>query len=368
MNNLEKDSHLPERVAPLESIFTSSPPSAKLRFTHRRMSAQNKPCVGLLALLVSLTFALAAHAQTSAPAQAPASAPVPSAAAQMPPQSSRVQTIQFESKLVGKTLPYMVLLPKEYDAPSAKATRYPVLYLLHGFGGGPANWFTSRMNLVRASESYPFILVAVTGNAGWYTDSASVATDKYETSFIEEVLPDVQRRFRTIEAREGRGVVGLSMGGYGALKFGVKHPEVFAFAGSMSGALNIAELDEAALGRFPPILASVKQTFGPLNSTTRASNDLFKLVREMPAGRVATLPFLYLDCGTEDLFRLLPVNRLMSDLLIERGIPHEYRERPGDHNMAYWGHQTPDLLRVAAENLKLPSATPQTLSPQEKKE
>jgi enterochelin esterase-like enzyme len=116
-------------------------------------------------------------------------------------------------------------------------------------------------------------------------------------------------------------------------------------------------LDDTALSGFPPILITVKQTFGAANSPTRAANNLFKLVRELPAARIAALPFLYLDCGTEDLFRLLPVNRMMGDLLTERKIPHEYRERPGGHNMAYWGHQAPELLRVAAENLKLPAAT-----------
>ncbi|MCA1591475.1 MAG: esterase family protein [Acidobacteria bacterium] len=334
MNNLEKNTHSPEQVSAFE----------------KREGVKKFLLKGLLALLLSLSFAAAARAQTHA------TAPVPSAAAQQQP-SSRVRTIQFESKLVGRTLPYLVLLPKDYDAPASKALRYPVIYLLHGFGGGPGHWFTPRMNLVQAAEQYPFILVALTDNNHWYTDSASVPADKYETYIFEELIPDVQKRFRAVEAREGRGVAGLSMGGYGALKLGVKHPDVFAFAASMSGALGIATWDEAEL-HVPAILASARQTFGPLDGPVRQSNDLFKLVRELPAARVASLPFLYLDCGTEDFFKLLPVNRSMTDLLIERKIPHEYRERPGDHNMAYWGHQSPELLRVAAEKLKLPSPLP----------
>ncbi len=327
----------------------------KFSLTQSRKVAKASLSVALLALVLSF-------ASVAPLAQSPTSKPAATTQTQQTASSSRVQSIAFESKLIGKTLPYMVLLPKDYDAASARATRYPVLYLLHGLGGQPTNWFAPRMNLVAAAEGYPVILVAVTGNAGWYTDSASVATDKYETSLLEELIPDVQKRFRTIEAREGRGIAGLSMGGYGALKFGIKHPETFAFAGSMSGALNIASAGEAELAAVPLILTSVMKTFGPLDSPTRASNDIFKLVRGLPAARLNALPFLYLDCGTEDLFQLLGANRSLSDLLIERKIPHEYRERPGDHNMAYWGHQSPELLRVATENLKLPTMTTTTLS------
>ncbi|MGB8510665.1 MAG: alpha/beta hydrolase family protein [Pyrinomonadaceae bacterium] len=325
------------------------------KLTRVRRAASKTFTGGLTAAFVLvLNLAIAAPAQT--PAQTPATGGAPAQATQA--QSSRVQTIPFASKLVGKSLPYMVLLPKDYDAPSSKAMRYPVLYLLHGLGGQPSNWFAPRMNLVNAAQDYPVILVALTDDGHWYTDSANVATDKYETYIFDELIPDVQKRFRTVESREGRGVAGLSMGGYGALKLGVKHSEMFAFAGSMSGALSIAAAGETELGGVPFILASVMKTFGPLDSPTRRANDLFKLVRELPAARISALPYLYLDCGTEDMFQLTPVNRQMTDLLIERKIPHEYRELPGDHNMAYWGRQSPELLRVAMATLKSPSMSP----------
>src|SRR4030095_4148863 len=97
------------------------------------------------------------------------------------------------------------------------------------------------------------------GNNGWYTDSATVASDKYETYILQELIPEVQRRYRTIESRYGRGIAGLSMGGYGALKFGLKHPEMFAFAASMSGALGAASFlpDERILAFVRPSLAPV---------------------------------------------------------------------------------------------------------------
>jgi putative tributyrin esterase len=94
------------------------------------------------------------------------------------------------------------------------------------------------------------------------------------------------------------------------------------------------------------------ETFGPKASPTRADNDLLKLVRELPAQRLGQLPYFYLDCGTED--GLLPFSRGFADLLLERKIPHEYRELPGKHNWEYWDAQVREVLRVAAQ--KIPRA------------
>jgi S-formylglutathione hydrolase FrmB len=169
------------------------------------------------------------------------------------------------------------------------------------------------------------------------------------------LIPDVERRYRALGSREGRAVAGLSMGGYGALKFGIKYPELFALAASMSGAVGAASWrTEAELLR-GPIGESLRQTFGPADGPVRAQNDLFKLVGELPEERVRTLPFLYLDCGTEDSLRLLPTNAALANLLVARKIPHEYRQLPGDHNWAYWDKQVQEVLRLASGKLATPS-------------
>lgn len=262
------------------------------------------------------------------------------------PSSNRVQTIQFESKLVGKTLPYNVLLPVDYDQPAAKTKRYPVVYLLHGLTGHYSNWL-DRTPLPEYTKSYEFIIVMPEGNDSWYTDSATVPTDKYESYIVQELIPDVEKRFRASGAREGRAIAGLSMGGYGALKFGVKYPEKFVFVASMSGALDAASWTKAQLGGFEFILQTLLPVYGAENSETRAANDLGKLYRELPAARIAALPFVYLDCGTED--PLLATNRGFVDILLSRKIPHEYRELPGGHAWPYWETQVQEVLRVAAK-------------------
>src|SRR5690349_25092916 len=89
--------------------------------------------------------------------------------------AGRVETVKFQSKLVNATLPYNVILPADYDA--SPSTRYPVLYLLHGLDGHYSDW-VSRTNLADYASAYSLIVVTPEGNDGWYTDSATVATDK----------------------------------------------------------------------------------------------------------------------------------------------------------------------------------------------
>ena len=185
----------------------------------------------------------------------------------------RVQTIQFASKLVGKTLPYNVLLPLDYNQPQAKTYRYPVLYLLHGLTGHYTNWL-EHTHLPDCVAAYQVIIVMPEGNNGWYTDSAIAPSEKYESYILQELIPDVERRFRASSAREGRAIAGLSMGGYGALKFAVKHPELFVFAASMSGALDAASWTEADLKGFEFIWKTLEPVYGADNSEARAANEI----------------------------------------------------------------------------------------------
>jgi len=261
-------------------------------------------------------------------------------------QASSVETIQFQSKLVNATLPYNVILPPGYR--TSTTTRYPVLYLLHGLTGHYSDWLT-RTNVADYTAQYRMIVVMPEGKDGWYTDSATVPNDKYESYILKELIPDVQKRYRTIETRFGRAGAGLAMGGYGALKFGLKSPGTFAFAASLSGAQAAPFWTEKDLKDPGAIRDSVLSVFGPADSETRKANDIFEIVRSMTTNRVAGLPYFYLDCGTED--GLFSSNQQFAALLHEKKIPHEYRELPGDHNWAYWEQQVQEVLKIAAQKM-----------------
>lgn len=251
----------------------------------------------------------------------------------------RFEVVQFKSNLIGKVLPYGVVLPPGYGLITSRRTRYPVLYLLHGWSGDYNSW-TKQTALTQYAAECQMIIVTPEGGNGWYTDSATVPSDQYESYVIRELIADVDSRFRTIADRRGRSIAGVSMGGYGALKFGFKHPEKFSLAASMSGALDApARTDDA----------SIMQTFGEPESPARKTNELTRLAREFPADRRALLPYFYMDCGSEDPW--LGSNRDFSGVLLERKIIHEYRQLPGSHIWAHWDRQVREVMRVASERM-----------------
>ena len=268
--------------------------------------------------------------------------------------------IELKSALLGRSISYHILYPVKYYAADKRDTRFPVLYLLHGLTGHSNDWL-EKTRVAGYATHYDLFIVMVEGGNGWYTDSATVPADKYESYVLSELIPDVEKRFRVSTQREGRAIAGLSMGGYGAMKFGLKHPEMFAMAASMSGAFGAASWTEKDLKDPGVIRDSLLQTFGAPDSPTRAANDVFKLAREVSAKKIAPLPYFYFDCGTEDF--LFSNNRDFVNLFVELKIPHEYRQLPGTHAWPYWDAQVQEILRLAAERLRSQEASRKSATP-----
>jgi S-formylglutathione hydrolase FrmB len=253
----------------------------------------------------------------------------------------QVQTLELNSKLLKRKVFFTVILPAEYFSPAGSGRVFPVLYLLHGLSGHFDNW-TGKASLVKHLAGTNAIAVTPEGADGWYTDSATKDDDKFESYIVEELIPDVDHRYRTIREGRGRGIAGLSMGGYGAIKFGLKYPDMFSLAGSFSGALDAPLRTEKSAFLRP----SITSVFGADDSKTRAENDIFSLIRNASQEKIKSLPFIYLDCGTEDPF--LPTNRDFDALLVEKKVPHEFRELPGKHDWEYWDQQVKEFFLVAA--------------------
>jgi S-formylglutathione hydrolase FrmB len=267
--------------------------------------------------------------------------------------------IELKSALLGKSINYRILYPVKYYTPEKRDTRFPVVYLLHGLTGHSSNWL-EKSGVAGYATHYDLFIVMVEGNDGWYTDSATVPADKYESYILSELIPDVEKRFRVSTQRDGRAIAGLSMGGYGAVKFGLKHPEMFALAASMSGAFGAGSWADKDLPA-GAIRDSLLQTFGPADSPTRAANDVFKLAREVSAKKITPLPYFYIDCGTEDF--LFSNNRDFVNLLVELKIPHEYRQLPGNHSWPYWDAQVQEILRLAAVRLRSQEPSAKSATP-----
>ena len=254
----------------------------------------------------------------------------------MAPSCVRVQDGAFHSATLDREMKYRVLLPCVYKTGSG---RFPVLYLLHGLYGDYLNWDT-RTNLEGYVQRYELIVAMPDAGDSWYTNSATDPKDKFEDYIAKDLVAEIDGKFRTLRSRHSRGIAGLSMGGYGALKIALRYHDDFAFAGSLSGALNAPQdLGE----KQPAFRAQLLKVFGPPGSAVRAENNAFSMLQS--AGP-KDLPYFYLACGNADDF--LPVNRDFAAQLSSRGAPYEYHETVGEHAWDYWDRSVQDLLRAAA--------------------
>ena len=211
------------------------------------------------------------------------------------------------------------------------------------------NW-TDKSKLAEYAAKYNYIIVTPEGDNGWYSDSATVPNGHYETYITQELIPEIDKNFRTVADRNHRAVAGLSMGGYGSIKFGLKNAEMFALVGSFSGALGAAGWTEKEIGTKGFIAQSIHVVYGAADSKTRQENDIFKIIREMPADKIKSLPFIYLDCGTEDF--LINSNRDFVNLLLEKKVKHEFRQLPGAHNWKFWDAQVQEFLELSEKFIK----------------
>jgi S-formylglutathione hydrolase FrmB len=265
---------------------------------------------------------------------------------------AKIETRQIASTLLNRTVNYDVILPAGYDESN---WRYPVLYLMQGLGGHYDSWIIAT-NVATFAAKHKMIIVTPEGNDGWWTDSATDKNDKYESYIVSEMLPVIDKNYRTLPFQKYRGIAGASMGGYGALKFGVKYPDKFAFAASLSGALDAATAVETATnqpwtpGMWSFCKPSLMQVFGAAGSLTRKNNDVLGLYRDYPADKLVGLPYIYADCGVDDPF--FSANLEFVAILRDRKIPHEFRERPGSHTWYYWNEQIGDVLTIAEKTLK----------------
>lgn len=280
-------------------------------------------------LAAALLAALAAGRPETADAQAAAV-----------PDTGRVRIVSIPGSLPAARNA-VVVLPAGYDG---STRRYPVLYLLHGHDGGHRNWM-ERTNLLAHTARLPLIVVLPDAGNSWYTNSHARPAERFEEYVAREVPAFVDQHFRTLTYREARYVAGLSMGGYGALKLGLKYSARFSLAGSFSGAPLAAESSSSPTSN---------DAFGPAGSASRAENGLVALARD---ARVAEGTYFYIDIGTAD--GLLAGNRAFAQAMAARPLAYEYHEVPGAHTWEFWDRRLPVFLRLVEERIaRLPAAEP----------
>jgi diacylglycerol O-acyltransferase/trehalose O-mycolyltransferase len=246
-----------------------------------------------------------------------------------------------------------VLLPAGYGSDPRR--RYPVLYLLHGANSDYRSW-TRYGDAEAITARAPVIVVMPDGGAmGWYTDwyeGDRPVQPRWETYHVGELVPWVDATYRTIAARRGRAIAGLSMGGFGALSYAARHPGAFAAAASFSGALDAGSADawgprsdnEARWRAHLPIsIAARLRSLALLELRTGDG-------RPGPLDGRATKP----GCGACSLERYLRLGNVrLHQRLRALGIRHVFDDYgPGTHDWPYWRRDLretlPDLVRVLA--------------------
>lgn len=231
-----------------------------------------------------------------------------------------VKTLHVPSKVMNKKIAVNVVLPETYDA---SEERYPVVYLLHGYSGDHTNW-PEKTGVEILADKYETIIVCPDGDEdSWYFDSPLDSSSQYETFIIHEVIPFIDQYFHTNASPAKRAITGLSMGGHGALFLAFRHPQLFGAVGSMSGGLDIRPFADNW---------NIKDQIGNIEEFP-ARWDSVSVVNLPDLVESVTFSII-IDCGVDDFF--LDVNRAFHRKLLEKGIAHEYIERPGGHSWEYW--------------------------------
>jgi len=215
-------------------------------------------------------------------------------------------------------------------AGGADADGVPVLYLLHGLSDDCTIW-ERRTAIERYATAKGIAVVMPEVRRSFYADEA--LGEKYWTYIAEELPQLLARTFRISTARQDTFVAGLSMGGFGAFKLALNHPERFAAAASLSGAVDLLSMNLSLRD------GSLPQRIWGEADLRGTADDLLGLLRTQDP---TALPRLFLDCGTED--QLIEQNRRFIAAADERGVDLVSRLRPGDHDWGFWDEGIQDVL------------------------
>jgi len=254
---------------------------------------------------------------------------------------SRIDCNVLNSHVLGQMVHYCVLLPSGYDSATAKSTHYPVLYFLHGLGENEQTLFktggwTLVEDLRQHHEIGDFLIVTPEAKASFYVNSADGKV-RYSDFFLEEFMPYIEAKFRVARGSRSRAITGISMGGYGALRFAFAYPEMFSSVSAQSAALFTSspqELD-AVMRSGTPLGRVLGPVFGnPINVAHWKQNDPFVLAKKnrTAIGKVA----IYFNCGREDDYQFEIGADALHRQLNSEGIKHEYHPYPGDHSASYF--------------------------------
>ena len=246
--------------------------------------------------------------------------------------------VDFFSDVLGMCSQMDVILPEKTRGQigmegRSDGGRIKTLYLLHGMSDDHTIW-QRRTSIERYAAEKGIAVIMPTTHLGWYTDMY-IGYDYF--TFITKELPSICHNFfpNLSQDRADTYAAGLSMGGYGALKCGLRAGETFSKVASLSGGVDAADICENS--RDNPLWTDI---FGPADQVRGSFNDLFQAAEDMKSSPYR--PDVYMWCGTEDF--LYQANVRMRDHLKKLGYNLTYEESPGDHQWKYWDQKIQTVL------------------------
>jgi enterochelin esterase-like enzyme len=282
-----------------------------------------------------------------------------------------VKFAEADSKLLGRTVRYGVYLPPGYDEPANAKTRYPVVFFLHGLFEGAERWMGRGGaelfdNAIKEKKLPPMLLICPDAGMTFYADTLD-GKKPYARFFVEELVPFVDKTYRTTGDRLHRIVAGSSMGGFGALRFALKHPDLFsAVIAHEPAILWESPADVSPRGQR---VMSMLQERGYLSDLFGDPIDpeLWKAANPLSMAETADLSpgvGIYVDCGESDSYGFDDTCRAFDAVLTKRNIPHEFAIRPGGHGWAFVRSAFPHSAAFLDKHLKKnPQSTAGSASP-----
>jgi S-formylglutathione hydrolase FrmB len=199
-------------------------------------------------------------------------------------------------------------------------------------------------NIANLACAQRIAVILPDGKFSYYTNAKHKRNSRWEEAITRDLVSDVETRFPVLSGREHRGIAGISMGGYGAAKLSLKHPELYTFTGIMSGALDIT--------RRPPSLRRWGQTwriwtiFG-FRPSARGDEDVFSLLRQR---KDAPPSKWFVSCGEND--PLLNVNERFARQIRQQELEARMAVTPSGHDWTSWNNALPEMMQIAGKDLR----------------
>ena len=247
----------------------------------------------------------------------------------------------ISSNFLNQDEKYSVYLPENYNNNNNNGD-YPILYLLHGYGGDENSWIKrAKINLILDSlireAALPEVIVIFPNARNSYYINDYKNQYPFEDYFISEFVFFIDSAYTTSKNKLKRAIAGLSMGGFGATILPLKHPDLFGTSINLSGAVRTPEQFKALSPikyhtYFAPLYGDSLKGYDRITAHWK-ENSPYYLVDSSNTEKLRTINW-YIDCGMQDF--LFPANNSLHDLCTEQNILHEYHTQPGNHSWKYW--------------------------------